>query len=203
MARIIVWTPRGRTCKRGAGFRPGSGLHAQGRRTVCFCGCYGPGRRRKCHSRPDSRMHLPFTKTAFARRSFTFCRCRPPTTFCLLFDRSGSTQDKWAADAKSRCRIYRQPAATGSNRDRHVRLHGRVQLPWTGRPTKGPSRLASTHPRRIKSAEPSSMPLSSKRLRREFKGINGRRALVVLTDGRDTSLYKDIVTEKPLAGCQR
>src|SRR5262249_44307942 len=37
-------------------------------------------------------------------------------------------------------------------------------------------------------------------LRREFKNRTGRRALVVLTDGRDTSLYKDLVNRNRLLG---
>src|SRR5205823_989342 len=35
-------------------------------------------------------------------------------------------------------------------------------------------------------------------LRREFRKTTGRRALVVLTDGRDTSLYKDVVNRDRL-----
>src|SRR5262249_23099442 len=35
-------------------------------------------------------------------------------------------------------------------------------------------------------------------LRQDFKAITGRRVLVVLTDGRDTSLYKNLVTSNRL-----
>jgi VWFA-related protein len=110
----------------------------------------------------------------------------------LLFDRSGSTQDKW---------LLMQRAVAGFIAS--LRLQDRVaiatfddsvdmQLSWTSDRRKAMLVL----PQLIRAnlnAGTNFYGSVDQTLRREFKNTIGRRALVVLTDGRDTSLYRDVV----------
>jgi VWFA-related protein len=115
-----------------------------------------------------------------------------PYNVLLLFDRSGSTQDKWLlmqrAVAGFIASLRPQDQVAVATFDYAVQ----VQLPWTNDRQKAllvlpkllqPNRIGGTDFYRS----------VDQTLRREFKKLTGRRALVVLTDGRDTSLYKDVV----------
>jgi len=120
-----------------------------------------------------------------------------PYNILLLFDRSGSTQDKW---------LLMQRAVAGfiTNLRPQDRIEiaafdysVEVQLPWTNDRRKsllalpqliGTNRAGSTEFYRS----------VDQTLRREFKKITGRRAMVVLTDGRDTSLYAEAVKRNRL-----
>jgi Ca-activated chloride channel family protein len=115
----------------------------------------------------------------------------------LLFDRSGSTQDKWplmqraVAGFIASLRLQDKVAIAAFD----SRLE--MLLPWTGDRRAAlqtlPQLIQGT---RIGGTEFYSAVAQS--LRREFSKTTGRRALVVLTDGRDTSLYKHIVNKNRL-----
>jgi Ca-activated chloride channel family protein len=120
-----------------------------------------------------------------------------PYNILLLFDRSGSTQDKW---------LLMQRAVAGFITS--LRLQDRIQiatfdyevetqLPWTSDRRKALGIL----PQLIRGNRIGGTDFYhsvEQTLRREFKKMDGRRALVVLTDGRDTSLYKDAVNRNRL-----
>jgi VWFA-related protein len=112
-----------------------------------------------------------------------------PYNIFLLFDRSGSTQDKWSlmqravAGFIASLRPHDQIAVATfeSNID--------VPLPWTNDRDKALLAL----PQLIRPNQSGGTEFYAsvdETLRRHFKTVNGRRALVVLTDGRDTSLFK-------------
>jgi len=115
----------------------------------------------------------------------------------LLFDRSGSTQDKW---------LLMQRAVAGFIAN--LRPQDRIaiatfdadfaeQLNWTSDRQKALLALPQLiHPQKIGGTD--FYGAVDRVLRREFNKITGRRALVVLTDGRDTSIYKELMTRNRL-----
>ena len=120
-----------------------------------------------------------------------------PYNVLLLFDRSGSTQDKWLlmqrAVAGFIASLRPQDRIAIATFDYSVEM----QLPWTGDRQKALLVL----PQLIRANRIGGTGFYSaveQTLRREFKKTNGRRALVVLTDGRDTSLYKEVVSKNRL-----
>jgi len=120
-----------------------------------------------------------------------------PYNILLLFDRSGSTQDKWAlmqrAVAGFIASLRPQDKIAIAAFDSELQ----TLLPWTGDRQKA----LLTLPQLINGSRIGGTDFYGsvdQVLRREFKKTNGRRALVVLTDGRDTSLYKDIVNRNRL-----
>src|SRR5262249_17139303 len=122
-----------------------------------------------------------------------------PYHILLLFDRSGSTQDKWLvmqrAVAGFIASLRPQDRIGIATFDETVD----VQLPWTSDPPKALRVL----PQLIRVGRIGGTDFYGsveQTLRREFKNATGRRALVVLTDGRDTSLYKDVVNRNRLLG---
>src|SRR5438034_9274591 len=120
-----------------------------------------------------------------------------PYNIFLLFDRSGSTQDKW---------LLMQRAVAGFIAN--LRPQDRIaiatfdadfaeQLSWTSDRQKALLALPQLiHPQKIGGTD--FYGAVDRVLRREFNKINGRRALVVLTDGRDTSIYKELMTRNRL-----
>src|SRR5262245_19386216 len=115
-----------------------------------------------------------------------------PYNILLLFDRSGSTQDKWLlmqrAVAGFIASIRPQDRISIATFDYTVE----VQLPWTGDRYKALLVLPELiRAKRIGGTD--FYRALDQTLRREFKKTTGRRSLVVLTDGRDTSLYSDVV----------
>jgi VWFA-related protein len=120
-----------------------------------------------------------------------------PYNILLLFDRSGSTQDKW---------LLMQRAVTGfiaglRPQDRiqiaTFDFELQTQLSWTSDRRKALGILPQlTRANQIGGTD--FYDSVERTLRREFKKTDGRRALVVLTDGRDTSLYKDAVNKNRL-----
>ncbi len=115
-----------------------------------------------------------------------------PYNVLLLFDRSGSTQDKWLlmqrAVAGFIASLRSQDRIAISTFDYDIDL----QLPWTGDRRKALLVLPQLiRANRIGGTE--FYRSVEQTLRRDFNKVTGRRALVVLTDGRDTSLYKDVV----------
>lgn len=126
-----------------------------------------------------------------------FSPAATPYNVLLLFDRSGSTQHKWP---------FMQRAAAGfiaSLRPQDRVAIGtfdyqlQIQTPWTGDRSKALLAL----PELIHAKAPGGTNLYDaldRSLRREFRRVTGRRALLVLTDGRDTSLYRELVTRNRL-----
>src|SRR5262245_45453809 len=120
-----------------------------------------------------------------------------PYNIFLLFDRSGSTQDKW---------LVMQRAVAGFIAN--LRPQDRMaiatfdadlveQLNWTSDRQKALLALPQLiHPQKIGGTD--FYGAVDQVLRREFRKISGRRALVVLTDGRDTSLYKELMLRNRL-----
>jgi len=127
----------------------------------------------------------------------SFLPVSTPYNILLLFDRSGSTQDKWLlmqrAVAGFIANLRPQDRIEIATFDYTVD----VQLTWTNDRKKAlltlPKLINTT---RIGGTE--FYDSVDQTLRHEFKNTNGRRALVVLTDGRDTSLYKDLVKRNRL-----
>ncbi|PYS37455.1 MAG: hypothetical protein DMG14_21200 [Acidobacteria bacterium] len=122
-----------------------------------------------------------------------------PYHILLLFDRSGSTQDKWLlmqrAVAGFIASLRPQDRIGIATFDDTVD----VQLPWTSDRRKALLVL----PQLIRVGRIGGTDFYGsveQTLRREFKNTSGRRALVVLTDGRDTSLYRDLVNRNRLLG---
>jgi Ca-activated chloride channel homolog len=115
----------------------------------------------------------------------------------LLFDRSGSMQDKWPlmqrAIAGFIVNLRPQDKIAISTFDYDVQ----VQQSWTGDREKALLSL----PKLLDPEPPGGTNFYGaveETLRRQFRNMSGRRALVVLTDGRDTSFYKDLVNRNRL-----
>ncbi len=115
-----------------------------------------------------------------------------PYNILLLFDRSGSTQHKW---------LFMQKAIAGFIAN--LRPQDRIAIDsfdmefesltrWTDKRQLSISALDALT--RSRSIGGTALYRSLETVvRSQFKTVNGRRAVVVLTDGRDTSLYKDSV----------
>jgi VWFA-related protein len=115
-----------------------------------------------------------------------------PYNILLLFDRSGSTEHKW---------YFMLKAVAGFIEN--LRPQDRIAIdsfdfgfapiaPWTSRRDLSLTALSDlVRPRNVGGTAFYSALETV--LHKEFKTIAGRRAVVVLTDGRDTSLYKQII----------
>ena len=115
----------------------------------------------------------------------------------LLFDRSGSTQDKWflmqRAVAGFIANLRPQDRIAMATFDADLAQ----QLSWTSDRQKALLALPQLiHPQKIGGTD--FYGAVDQVLRREFRKISGRRALVVLTDGRDTSIYKELMLRNRL-----
>ena len=115
----------------------------------------------------------------------------------LLFDRSGSTQDKWPlmqrAVAGFVANLRPQDKIAIASFDSELEF----QQQWTG--DRQAALLALPRlTEGYKIGETNFYNAVEQALRREFRKVSGRRALVVLTDGRDTSFYKQLVTHDRL-----
>jgi VWFA-related protein len=115
-----------------------------------------------------------------------------PYNVLLLFDRSGSTQHKWSfmekAVAAFVAGLRPQDRLAIATFDYRVEK----QLDWTGDRVKAARSLSQlVTPKAL--GETNMYDAIERMLRREFDKVSGRRALVVLTDGRDTSLYRSLV----------
>ena len=114
-----------------------------------------------------------------------------PYNILLLFDRSGSTQHKWPV-------MQRAVAGFIANLRKQDRLaigsfDSELQMltDWTGdRETALFSLPELIHP---KAAGSTNLYTALERtVRKQFQKTSGRRAIVVLTDGRDSSLYTQL-----------
>jgi VWFA-related protein len=120
-----------------------------------------------------------------------------PYNILLLFDRSGSTRDKW---------LLMQRAVAGFIAN--LRAQDRIaiatfdaelqqQLNWTSDREKAMLALPQLiRPQKIGGTD--FYGALEQTLRHEFTKTAGRRALVVLTDGRDTSIYKELMLRNRL-----
>lgn len=122
-----------------------------------------------------------------------FAPVSAPYNVLLLFDRSGSTQDKWPlmlrAIGSFIVSLRPQDKIAIATFDYDLL----VQQEWTSDREKALESL----PKLLQSDNiggTNFYDAVDRSLRREFRNTSGRRALVVLTDGRDTSFYKDIVS---------
>jgi len=120
-----------------------------------------------------------------------------PYNILLLFDRSGSTQDKWLvmqrAVAGFIASLRPQDRIAIATFDYEVEM----QVPWTN-DRRSALRALPELIRTSRIGGTDFYESVQQTLRRDFKKTTGRRALVVLTDGRDTSLYKDAVNKNRL-----
>jgi Ca-activated chloride channel homolog len=120
-----------------------------------------------------------------------------PYNVFLLFDRSGSTQDKWVLMQRAVAGFI-----TGLRPQDRIAIAAfdyeiELLLPWTSDRQKALLALPQlTRPNRIGGTN--FYGSAERALQREFRNVKGRRALVVLTDGRDTSLYKYVVNKNRL-----
>jgi len=120
-----------------------------------------------------------------------------PYNVFLLFDRSGSTQHKWPF-------MQRAVAALISNlrRQDHIAIGTfdyelQLQMSWTD----SRAQAARALPELIKAKTiggTNFYDALDRALRNQFKKVAGRRVLLVLTDGRDTSLYRELVMRNRL-----
>jgi len=115
-----------------------------------------------------------------------------PYDIFLLFDRSGSTQDKWSlmqrAVAGFIANLRQQDRIAIASFDADLQQ----QLSWTGDRQKALLALAQLiRPHKLGGTD--FYGAVEHTLRREFSKTNSRRVLVVLTDGRDTSIYKELM----------
>jgi len=120
-----------------------------------------------------------------------------PYNILLLFDRSGSTQDKWSlmqrAVAGFIAGLRPQDRIAIATFDSELQ----EQLNWTGDRQKALLALPQLlRPQKLGGTD--FYGAVEQTLRREFTKATGRRVLVVLTDGRDTSIYKELMLRNRL-----
>jgi VWFA-related protein len=119
----------------------------------------------------------------------TYSAIDTPYNLLLLFDRSGSTEDQWrtmqrAASTFARNMRKQDRVALASFEDGLTMLSGWEDTP--GQVDRALGELLKRGP-----GGGSNLYWSLERAtRREFRGVEGRRAVVVLTDGRDSQLGK-------------
>src|SRR5437899_2118201 len=120
-----------------------------------------------------------------------------PYDILLLFDRSGSTQDKWSlmqmAVAGFIANLRKQDRIAIASFDSELQS----QVRWTGDQNKALLALPQLI-RPLKIGGTDFYGAVEQTLRHEFTKTTGRRALVVLTDGRDTSIYKELMVRNRL-----
>lgn len=126
-----------------------------------------------------------------------FSHVSAPYNVLLLFDRSGSTQHKWLfmqrAVAGFIASLRPQDRVAIASFDEEFEMHAR----WTDDRAKALSAIPELiRPKAIGGT--SFYAALERSLRGEFKKVAGRRAVMVLTDGRDTSLYRELVRRNRL-----
>jgi Ca-activated chloride channel homolog len=114
-----------------------------------------------------------------------------PYNILLLFDCSGSTQHKWPlmqrAVAGFIASLRKQDRVAIGSFDSELQ----ILTDWTGdRETALLSLPELIHPRAAGSTN--LYAALDRTLRKQFQKTSGRRAMVVLTDGRDSSLYTEL-----------
>jgi Ca-activated chloride channel homolog len=115
-----------------------------------------------------------------------------PYNIYLLFDRSGSTQDKWPLMQRAVAGFI--SSLRPQDRIAIAAFDSELQreLPWTNDRKKALLALPQLIlPRNIGGTD--FYGAVERALRNEFKKTVDRRALIVLTDGRDTSIYRQLM----------
>src|SRR5215475_11093828 len=115
-----------------------------------------------------------------------------PYNVMLLFDRSGSTQDKWPLMQRAVAGFI--TSLRPQDRIAIAAFDSELQraLPWTNDREKALFALPQLIlPRNIGGTD--FYGAVERTLRNEFKKVADRRALIVLTDGRDTSIYRQLM----------
>src|SRR5262249_51797020 len=121
-----------------------------------------------------------------------FAPISAPYNVLLLYDRSGSTEHKWS---------FMQRATAGLITN--LRAQDRIAIDsfdfefdsitrWTYKRDLSFSALADLT-RSKSSGGTAFYNALETALKNEFKNVSGRRAIVVLTDGRDTSMYNEVI----------
>jgi len=123
----------------------------------------------------------------------SFAPVSAPYNILLLFDRSGSTEHKWPfllrasagfiANLRPQDRVAMDSFNFGFDR----------AIPWTYKRDLSVAKLSGV----VRSNDIGGTAFYQAvetAVRNEFKKISGRRALVVLTDGRDTSIYREVLS---------
>jgi Ca-activated chloride channel homolog len=124
-----------------------------------------------------------------------------PYNIFLLVDRSGSTQHKWPFMQRAIAGFIgslrpQDRIAIGAFDD-----ETQLQLDWTSDRSKAILALPTIlHPKTIGGTN--FYQALDRSLRRAFRQLDGRRAVLVLTDGRDTSLYRQIVSTNRILDVQ-
>src|SRR5215467_12456405 len=124
-----------------------------------------------------------------------------PYNIFLLFDRSGSTQDKWPLMQRAVAGFI--SSLRPQDRIAIAAFDSELQreLPWTNDREKALLALPQLIlPRNIGGTD--FYGAVERTLRNEFKKIVDRRALIVLTDGRDTSIYRQLMLTNRLPGLE-
>jgi len=123
----------------------------------------------------------------------SFASVATPYNILLLFDRSGSTEHKWqfmlraAAGFISNLRTQDRVAIDSFDFGFESVIH------WTYKRDVSVAALSDVVRRGDIGGTAFYQALETA-AHNEFKNISGRRAIVVLTDGRDTSLYNEIIS---------
>lgn len=121
-----------------------------------------------------------------------FAPVSTPYNILLLFDRSGSTQDQWPLMQRAVAGFILTLRAQDKVAIGAFDYDLQMQRDWTGNRNDALSAL----PRLLEPGHIGGTNLYGAvedALKHGFGKASGRRALVVLTDGRDTSFYKDLV----------
>jgi VWFA-related protein len=110
-----------------------------------------------------------------------------PYNILLLFDRSGSTQDQWSFMQRAASRFMlnlrkQDSLALGAFDD------GLMMLSDWKDPAKDVEKALEELPKRGPGGGTNLYQSLERATQREFRNTTGRRALIVLSDGRDTSL---------------
>ncbi len=125
-----------------------------------------------------------------------FSNVSAPYNVFLLFDRSGSTQHKWQFMQRTVAgfiaSLRPQDRMAIASFDDEFQMH----LRWTGDRAKALAAIPDLiRPRAVGGT--SFYAALDRTLRQEMK-VEGRKALIILTDGRDTSLYRELVSRNRL-----
>jgi VWFA-related protein len=112
-----------------------------------------------------------------------------PYNILLLFDRSGSTQDQWSFMQRAATRFMfnlrkQDSMALGAFDD------GLIMLTDWSDPIKELEKALDDLPKRELGGGTNLYQTLERATQREFRNATGRRALIVLSDGRDTSLAR-------------
>jgi len=120
-----------------------------------------------------------------------------PYNVLLLFDRSGSTQHKWSFMQKAVASFIASLRPQDRIAIGTFDYEFQMQLEWTSDRAKALLALPELiHAKAIGGTN--LYDALDRALRRESRKVMGRRTIVVLTDGRDTSLYRELMTRNRL-----